>query len=119
VAVVEKPLDVIAIESTGDFNGLYHVLGGVIAPLEGVAADDLKIPELLSKVRSGTVSEIILATNPNLEGETTAMYLSKQLSNSGVSVTRIARGLPIGGELEYADEITLTSAMENRREYGT
>ncbi len=118
IAVVEKPLDVVALESTGDYQGVYHVLGGSIAPIDGVGPEDLKINELLAKVQNGTVKEVILATNADLEGETTAMYIAKQLKEIGVRVTRIARGLPIGGELEYADEVTLTSALEGRREYG-
>lgn len=123
IAAVERPLDVVAIESTGDYTGLYHVLGGVIAPLEGIGPEDLKIKELLGRVKKGgdksrQVKEVILATNADLEGETTAMYLAKQLRDSSVKITRIARGLPIGGELEYADEVTLTSALEGRREYG-
>lgn len=118
VAVVERPLDVYALESTGDYNGIYHVLGGTIAPIDGVGPEDLKIDELLEKISKNKAEEIILATNANLEGETTAMYIAKQLKGNGVKITRIARGLPIGGELEYADEITLTSALEGRREYG-
>lgn len=123
IAVVERPLDVVALESTGDYTGLYHVLGGVIAPIEGVGPEDLKIKELLDRIKKGRdksrpVTEIILATNADLEGETTSMYLAKQLRDLNVKITRIARGLPIGGELEYADEVTLTSALEGRREYG-
>jgi len=118
IAVVERPLDVAALESTADYNGVYHVLGGVIAPIEGVHPEDLNISQLLERITSQKVKEVILATNPDLEGETTAMYLAKQMQDLPVKVTRIARGLPIGGELEYADEITLTSALEGRREYG-
>ena len=118
VAVVEKSVDVFALESTGDFHGVYHVLGGTIAPIEGVGPDNLRIAELVKKAENGKIKEIILATNADLGGETTAMYVAKQLKDLGVRVTRIARGLPIGGELEYADEVTLTSALEGRREYG-
>ena len=118
IAVVEKPLDVVALESTGDFNGLYHVLGGSLAPIEGIGPEDLKIDELVERVKKNRIKEVVLATNANLEGETTAMYIAKQLKKLNAKVTRIARGLPIGGELEYADEVTLTSAIEGRREYG-
>ena len=118
IAVVEKPLDVIALESTGDYNGLYHVLGGSIAPIEGIGPEDLKIDELIKRIKDSDAREIILATNADLEGETTAMYIAKQITDLDVKVTRIARGLPVGGELEYADEVTLTSALEGRREYG-
>jgi recombination protein RecR len=118
VAVVAKPLDVIALESTGDYNGLYHVLGGVITPIEGVGPENLKIEELIHRIKKQDIKEVILATNADLEGETTAMYIAKHLKDLDVKITRIARGLPIGGELEYADEVTLTSALEGRREYG-
>src|SRR3989338_7497860 len=118
IAVVEKPLDVIALDGTGDYNGLFHVLGGSIAPIEGVGPYDLKIRELVNRVKKGGIKEVILATNADLEGETTAMYVSKQIKGLGVKITRIARGLPVGGELEYADEVTITSALEGRREYG-
>ena len=118
IAVVEKALDVAALESIGDYHGVYHVLGGTIIPIEGVGPDDLRIKELLKKVERGNIKEIILATNADLEGETTAMYLARELQNLNVKITRIARGLPMGGEIEYADEITLTSALEGRREYG-
>jgi len=118
IAVVERPLDVSALESTGDFNGVYHVLGGTIAPIEGVGPEDLKVSELLQKVKGRNIKEVILATNADLGGETTAMYIAKSLRGLPTRVTRIARGLPVGGELEYADEVTLTSALEGRREYG-
>jgi recombination protein RecR len=116
--VVEEPLDVLAIERTRDYHGLYHVLHGVIAPTEGIGPEDLKITELVERVRSmGTeVSEIIIATNPNLEGEATAMYIARQFQGESVKLTRLARGLPVGGYLEYADEITLSRALSGRRE---
>ncbi len=116
ICVVEEPLDVLAIERTGGFKGVYHVLGGAISPLEGVMAEDLKISELLARLRGGKVEEVILATNPNLEGDATAMYLQRQIHPLGISTTRLARGLPMGGDLEYADEVTLTRAFEGRRE---
>jgi recombination protein RecR len=118
IAVVEKALDVAALESTGDYKGLYHVLGGVLAPIEGTGPEDIKIKELIDRVSREKITEVILATNADLEGETTAMYIAKQLRDLNVKITRIARGLPIGGELEYTDEVTLTSALEGRREYG-
>lgn len=116
ICVVEEPLDILAIERTAQFKGLYHVLHGVISPMEGIGPDDLKIRELLERMKDGTVEEIILATNPNLEGEATAMYLQRLLLPLEVKVTSLARGLPIGGDLEYADEITLGRAIEGRRE---
>jgi recombination protein RecR len=116
ICVVEEPLDVIALERTGRYRGLYHVLHGVISPVEGVGPEDLRIQELLARVRLQPVEEIILATNPNLEGDVTAMYLSQQLIPMGVRVTRLAHGLPMGGDLEYADEVTLSRALEGRRE---
>ena len=116
VCVVEEALDILAIERTGQFKGLYHVLHGVISPMEGIGPDDLKISELLNRLNNGTVVEIILATNPNLEGEATAMYLQRLISPLGVRVTSLARGLPVGGDLEYADEVTLGRALEGRRE---
>ena len=115
ICVVEEPLDVLAIERTGAFKGLYHVLHGAISPMEGIGPEELRIHELLGRLGDG-VSEVILATNPNLEGEATAMYITKLLSPLGVRVTRLARGLPVGGDLEYADEVTLTRALEGRRE---
>jgi recombination protein RecR len=105
-----------ALERTGTYKGLYHVLHGAIQPLEGITPDKLRIPELLRRVKLGDVDEVILATNPNMEGEATAMYLARQLVPLGVRVTRLARGLPIGGDLEYADEVTLARAIEGRRE---
>jgi recombination protein RecR len=116
ICVVEEPLDVLAIERTGAFRGLYHVLHGHIAPLEGIYREDLKIDELLARVRSEPVDEVILAMNPNTEGEATAFLLLKDLAPLGVRVTRPARGLPTGGDLEWADPDTLSSAFEGRRE---
>ncbi len=116
ICVVEEPLDVLALERTRGFKGLYHVLHGVIDPMDGVGPDELKIRELLARLRDGRVKEVVLATNPNLEGEATAMYLHKLLAPLGVKVTRLARGLPAGGDVEYADEVTLARALEGRRE---
>lgn len=116
ICVVEEPLDVLAIERTRAYDGLYHVLHGAISPLEGVGPEDLKIAELLQRLRRHPAEEIILATNPNLEGESTAMYISRQLAPLGVRATRLAHGLPMGADLEYADEVTLTRALEGRRE---
>jgi recombination protein RecR len=116
LCVVEEPLDVLAIERTGRFKGKYHVLHGVISPVEGVGPEDLKIRELLERVKSKLVREVILATNVSLEGEATAMYLQRQIVPLGVRVTRLARGLPVGGDLEYADETTLVRALEGRSE---
>lgn len=115
LCVVEEPLDVIAIERTG-YKGLYHVLGGVISPVEGVGPENLKIAQLLRRLESEPVKEVILATNPSLEGESTAIYIRRLLSSSPIKVTRIAHGLPVGGDLEYADQVTLTRALEGRRE---
>jgi recombination protein RecR len=115
ICVVEEPLDVLALERTGHYKGLYHVLHGAISPMEGIGPEELRIRELLGRLGEG-VQEVILATNPNLEGEATAMYLTKLLSPLGPRVTRLARGLPVGGDLEYADEVTLTRALEGRRE---
>lgn len=117
VCVVEDVMDLIAIEKTGEYKGQYHVLHGVIAPMEGMGPEELKIRELIDKIKRNSVKEVILATNPSMEGETTAMYLAKLLKKYPVKVTRIARGLPVGGDLEYADDITVTRAMEGRREY--
>ena len=114
LCVVEEPLDVLAIERTREFKGQYHVLHGVLSPVEGVGPDDLKIRELLERLRAAPVKEVILATNISLEGESTAMYLQKQIAPLGVKVTRLARGLPVGGDLEYADETTLARALEGR-----
>ncbi|SDD61684.1 recombination mediator RecR [Sporomusa acidovorans] len=115
VCVVEDPKDVTAMERTREFKGLYHVLHGSLSPLEGIGPDEIKIKELLDRVGQG-VQEVIMATNPNVEGEATAMYIAKLLKPLGVKVTRIAHGLPVGGDLEYADEVTLSKALENRRE---
>ncbi len=114
LCVVEEPLDVLAIERARLFGGCYHVLHGVISPVDGIGPDDLKINELLQRVRTGRVTEVILATNANLVGEATAMYLYQQLANNGPLITRLARGLPVGGDLEYADEITVARALEGR-----
>jgi recombination protein RecR len=116
ICVVEEPLDVLALERTRDYRGLYHVLHGAISPMDGVGPEDLKIRELLARVQAGGVREVILATNPSLEGENTAMYVHKKLAALGTQVTRLARGLPVGGDLEYADEVTLSRALEGRRE---
>jgi recombination protein RecR len=116
ICVVKEPLDILALERTGRYRGLYHVLHGVLSPMDGIGPDDLKIKELLQRLKAGSVSEVILATNPNLEGEATAMYLQRLLSPFGVRLTRLARGLPVGGDLEYADEVTLTHALEGRQE---
>jgi recombination protein RecR len=116
ICVVEEPLDVLAIERTGEYIGLYHVLHGAISPVEGVGPEDLRIAELIARLQGNAVQEVILATNPNLEGESTAMYISRQLQGAGVRATRLAHGLPMGGDLEYADEVTLTRALEGRRE---
>jgi recombination protein RecR len=115
ICVVEEPLDVFALERTGGFNGQYHVLHGVLSPIEGVGADDLRIKELVERVQAGNVKEIILATNPSLEGDATAMYLSKRLSAFPLRLTRLARGLPVGGDLEYADQSTLKRALDGRQ----
>ena len=116
LCVVEEPLDVLAVERTGEYDGLYHVLHGAISPIEGVGPEDLKIAELVERLHSNPVDEVILATNPNLEGDSTAMYISRQLASLDVRVTRLAHGLPMGGDLEYADEVTLSRALEGRRE---
>lgn len=115
ICVVENPKDVIALENTHEYKGLYHVLHGVISPMDGMGPEDIRIRELLSRI-NGDVKEVIVATNPTVEGEATAIYISKLLRPLGVRITRIAHGLPVGGDLEYADEITLTRAMEGRRE---
>jgi len=116
VCVVEEPLDILALERAHAYPGLYHVLHGAISPMDGVGPEDLKVSELLQRLRSGEVREIVLATNPNLEGEATAMYLTRLLKPLGVKVTRLARGLPMGGDLEYADDVTLARALEGRQE---
>ena len=115
ICVVEDAKDVAAIERTREFRGLYHVLGGAISPIAGVGPDDLRIAQLMQRLADGTVKEVILATNPNLEGEATATYLSRLLHTLEISVTRLASGLPVGGDLEYADEVTLGRAFEGRR----
>jgi recombination protein RecR len=116
LCVVEEPLDVVAIERSRAYNGRYHVLHGAISPVEGIGPEDLKVEELMQRVQQGTFSEIILATNPTLEGESTALYLQRRLADSGAKLTRLARGLPVGGDLEYTDEITLGRALEGRQE---
>lgn len=115
LCVVEEPKDVVAIERTREFRGRYHVLGGAISPIEGVGPDDLRVRELMVRLADGTVTELILATDPNLEGEATATYLARMIKPMGLRVTRLASGLPVGGDLEYADEITLGRAFEGRR----
>lgn len=114
ICVVEEPLDIVALERTGQYRGRYHVLHGTLSPIEGIGPEDLKIRELLQRLGSDEVQEVILATNPNLEGDATAMYLTRLIRPLGVTVTRLARGLPIGGDLEYADEITLSNALAGR-----
>lgn len=114
ICVVEEPLDVVAIERTGQYKGLYHVLHGAISPMEGIGPDELKMRELVRRLENSAVSEVILATNPNLEGDATAMYVTRLVSPAGVRATRLARGLPMGGDLEYADEITLSNALAGR-----
>jgi len=116
ICVVEEPLDILAVERTRGFRGQYHVLHGVISPMDGIGPEDLKVNELLARLRSGAVTEVIMATNPNLEGEATSMYISRLLTPLGVRVTRLARGLPMGSDLEYADDVTLSRALENRQE---
>ena len=116
VCVVESPYNVVAIEKTREYHGLYHVLNGALSPLQGIGPEQLTIKSLLERLRSGAVKEIIIATNPNVEGEATAIYLSKLIKPLGVKVTRIAMGIPVGSELEFADEVTMLKAMEGRRE---
>lgn len=116
ICVVEEPLDVMAIERTREYRGLYHVLHGVISPMDGIGPEDLRIRELIDRVDAGTIKEVILATNPSLEGENTAMYIQRKMSKPMIKITRLARGLPMGGDLEYADEVTLARALEGRRE---
>ena len=116
ICVVEDPKDVVAMEKTREFKGLYHVLNGAISPMEGVGPEEIRIKELLQRVADNEIKEIILATNPNIEGEATAMYISRLLKPIGIKVTRIAHGVPVGGDLEYADEVTLMKALEGRRE---
>lgn len=116
ICVVEEPLDVLALERTREYKGLYHVLHGAISPVDGINPEDLHIRELLDRLKDNSVHEVLLATNPNLEGEATAMYLERLIKPLGIRMTRLARGLPVGGDLEYADEVTLTRALEGRRE---
>jgi len=116
ICVVEEPLDVLALERTRKYHGLYHVLQGAISPVEGIGPEELRIRELLLRIKGAEVREVLLATNPNLEGEATAMYVAQQIVPLGIRVTRLARGLPVGGDLEYADEVTLGQALEGRRE---
>ena len=117
ICIVEQPQDILALEHTGIYKGLYHVLHGAISPTEGVGSDDIRISELMERLQGSSVDEVILATNTTLEGEQTAMYLSKLISPLGIRVTRLARGLPFGTELEYADDVTLTQAIEGRQEF--
>lgn len=117
LCIVEEPLDVVAIERSRAFNGRYHVLHGAISPVEGIGPEDLKIAELVNRVTQGSFKEIILATNPTLEGESTALYLQRRLAGNPVRLTRLARGLPVGGDLEYTDDITLGRAVEGRQEF--
>jgi len=116
ICVVEEPRDIVAVEKTGEFKGRYHVLQGALSPIEGIGPDQLRVKELLARLDDEGVQEIILCTNPNIEGETTAMYIGRLLKPLGLTVTRIASGLPVGGDLEYADELTLGRALEGRRE---
>ncbi|MGY6497221.1 MAG: recombination mediator RecR [Microcella sp.] len=116
ICVVEEAKDVVAIERTREFRGLYHVLGGAISPIDGIGPDDLRISQLLTRLADGTVTEVIIATDPNLEGEATATYLTRLLVQPGLTVSRLASGLPVGGDLEYADEVTLGRAFEGRRQ---
>ncbi len=116
ICVVEEPNDVLALENTGEYNGLYHVLGGVLSPLDGIGPDDLRVKELLNRL-SGDVREVIIATNPNTEGEATAIYLVKLIKPLDIKITRLARGIPMGADLEYADQMTLARAIEDRINY--
>jgi len=117
ICIVEQPQDILALEHTKIYSGLYHVLHGAISPTEGVGTGDIRIDELMGRLQDGSINEVILATNTNLEGEQTAMYLNKLISPLGIKVTRLARGLPFGTELEYADDVTLTRALEGRQEF--
>ena len=117
ICVVEDPLDVWAIEKSGSFNGIYHVLHGVIAPLDNIGPEELKISELLKRLKGHEIRELIMATNPSMEGEATAMYIQRLIKPLGLKITRIARGIPIGAEIEYADEVTVRRALEGRKEY--
>ncbi len=116
ICVVEDPLDVLAIERSGRYRGLYHVLHGVLSPMDGIGPEDLKMEQLLARLRGGSVKEVIIATNPSLEGEATAMYLARLLRPLGIRITRPARGLPMGADIQYADEVTLARAIEGRQE---
>lgn len=116
ICVVEDPKDVIAMERIREYNGVYHVLHGVISPMEGIGPEDIRIKELLQRIRDGNIREVILGTDPDVEGEATAMYISRLLKPIGIRITRIAHGIPVGGDLEYADEVTLAKALEGRRE---
>jgi recombination protein RecR len=115
ICVVEEPKDVVAVERTREFRGTYHVLGGAISPMDGIGPEDLRIRELLQRLADGTVTELIIATDPNIQGEATATYLSRSLRGTGLAITRLASGLTVGGDLEYADEVTLGRAFEGRR----
>jgi len=115
ICVVEEPKDVVAVERTREFRGTYHVLGGAISPMDGIGPEDLSIRELMQRLADGTVTELIIATDPNIQGEATATYLSRSLRGTGLTITRLASGLPVGGDLEYADEVTLGRAFEGRR----
>jgi recombination protein RecR len=116
ICVIQEPKDLVAMERTREFRGYYHVLHGAISPMEGIGPDEIYVAELLKRLGDETVQELIMATNPNIEGEATAMYLSRLIKPFGIKVTRIAHGLPVGGDMEYADEVTLTKALEGRRE---
>ncbi|HEX5563943.1 MAG TPA: recombination mediator RecR [Sporosarcina sp.] len=116
ICVVQDPKDVIAMEKMRDYNGMYHVLHGAISPMDGIGPEDINVPSLLTRLQDEEVEELILATNPTIEGEATAMYISRLVKPSGITTTRIAHGLPVGGDLEYADEVTLSKALEGRRE---
>ncbi|BAM46153.1 MAG: recombination protein RecR [Amphibacillus sp.] len=116
ICVVQDPKDVIAMEKMREYNGLYHILNGAISPIDGIGPEDINVPSLLDRLKDERVTELILATNPNVEGEATAMYISRLVKPSGIKTTRIAHGLPMGGDLEYADEVTLSKALEGRRE---
>lgn len=117
ICVVEEILDVVALEKTGEFHGVYHVLHGALSPIDSIGPDDLKLAELFARVKKGSVKEVILATNPSLEGEATALYIQRYLRGLNVKITRIARGLPVGGDLDYADEVTLSRALKGRAEF--
>lgn len=116
VCIVEQPQDIVALEHTGAYRGLYHVLHGAISPADGIGADNVRISELLGRLQQGEIKEVILGTNPNMEGETTAMYLTQVIQPLGIRLTRLARGLPFGSELEYADDVTITRALEGRQQ---